>query len=277
MSKIHLGDNPNAATDGGYQWTYLLHFLLPDLEQEAYYVAIGGPKFTTDLYASEAAWASVNKISLSAWLCPSDVIGDNSFVRDASGVYKYPKTNYLGVFSGLNDGDGAYSATNAPYPLVSTRHAVFCYGKGTPISDITDGTSNTIALAEYLKGVDSWDARGQPLSHRAGWQTLFVRLAPNSTSPDDIYGSVCPTGGTPDEPSMNLPCTGDSTNNGGNNYVGSRSRHPGGVNVVFCDGSVHFIADSIDSHAPVTATDTTPPGTWQRLGWMADGLNPGDY
>ena len=28
--------------------------------------------------------------------------------------------------------------------------------------------------------------------------------------------------------------------------MASRSRHPGGVQTVMCDGSVHFIAESID-------------------------------
>jgi prepilin-type processing-associated H-X9-DG protein len=55
----------------------------------------------------------------------------------------------------------------------------------------------------------------------------------------------------------------------------ARSRHPGGVFVAFCDGSVHFISDGINSHGPNNLTDTF--GTWQRLAWINDGLNPGDY
>ena len=50
------------------------------------------------------------------------------------------------------------------------------------------------------------------------------------------------------------------------NFATPRSRHPGGVNVVFADGSVHFIQDNIDS-----STDLNNPGTWQRLGFIADG------
>ena len=46
---------------------------------------------------------------------------------------------------------------------------------------------------------------------------------------------------------------------------------------MFCDGSVHFIGDNIDTYAPSNATnppDPHPPGTWQRLGWIADGYEP---
>ena len=52
------------------------------------------------------------------------------------------------------------------------------------------------------------------------------------------------------------------------------SNYSTGVNALFCDGSVHFIGDNIESRIP---TATTPPGTWQRLGWIADGYTPGDY
>jgi prepilin-type processing-associated H-X9-DG protein len=60
------------------------------------------------------------------------------------------------------------------------------------------------------------------------------------------------------------------------NFATPRSGHPGGVNAVFCDGSVHFIPNSIDSHVPTTTTD--PPGVWQRLGWIADNYSiSGDF
>lgn len=259
-----------------YQWTCLLHFILPDLELEAYYNAIGGPQFQTDLYNDPTSWNAVNKVGLSYLWCPSDNLGNNEFVaEDNAGFesYRYPKSNYLGIFSGLNDGDGAHNATNAPHPLDLARHAVFGYGKGTPIADIKDGTSNTMAVAEYLKGVDVKDARGMFLTHRAGCQTLFVTLGPNSTSKDSLVDAFCPNSGTPDAPDMNLPCTGSA--NSDLHYASPRSRHPGGVLALFCDGSTHFISDGINSHVPTAETD--PPGTWQRLGWMADRLHPGEY
>jgi prepilin-type processing-associated H-X9-DG protein len=247
---------------GGYEWTYFLHFLLPDLEQEAFYTAIGGPQFNTDLYNNNAAWAAVDKACLGFFWCPSDTISDNGFF-DASS-YRYVKINYLGLFSGLNDADGAYAATNyagltttAHRLAATTRRAVFRYGEGTPIAEIKDGTSNTMAVVEYLKGIGLQDDRGNGITHRAGCQTLFVTLGPNSTAPDNLLSIWCPNGGAPNEPGMNLPCVGGDSDS---NYASPRSRHPGGVNAVFCDGSVHFIDDSVD----VT-------GVWRPLGWIDDG------
>jgi prepilin-type N-terminal cleavage/methylation domain-containing protein/prepilin-type processing-associated H-X9-DG protein len=250
------------SSTGGYQWTYLLHFLLPDLEQEGYYAAIGGPEFKTDLYKDPTVWNSVNKAGLAFLWCPSDAIGDNGFVaEDNVGYesYRWPKTNYLGIFSGLNDADGAYSATNyASHDLDPKRHAVFRYGKGTAIAEIKDGTSNTMAVAEYLKGLSQTDsAHGQFYTNRAGCQTLFMTLGPNSTAPDNLFTYWCPNGGTPSDPAMNLPCVGGD---GDSNYASPRSRHPSGVNAVFCDGSVHFIGDSVDVI-----------GVWRPLGWINDG------
>ena len=45
----------------------------------------------------------------------------------------------------------------------------------------------------------------------------------------------------------------------GTEYVRPRSRHPGGVNTLFGDGSVHFMKNSIS------------PQTWVALGSIAGG------
>jgi prepilin-type N-terminal cleavage/methylation domain-containing protein/prepilin-type processing-associated H-X9-DG protein len=269
-----------------FQWVYLLHFLLPDLELENYFIAIRGPKFDSDLYnlygspSAQIDWAKVNNNALSPLQCPSDAMADNGLCSlGSSGAFKITKSNYLGIYSGANDGEG--ETANRP-----KRRAVFRYAKGTAVSDITDGTSNTIAVAEYLKGPSSWDIRGEFYTHRAACATLFVTLPPNSPSSDRIYGDGgwgCPVGanptagnGTVNDRSMNLPCVADT---GNTSYASPRSRHPGGVHAVFCDGSVHFISDGINSYVPPTSGSAAgnPPGTWQRLGWIADGYSPGDY
>jgi prepilin-type processing-associated H-X9-DG protein len=72
-----------------------------------------------------------------------------------------------------------------------------------------------------------------------GYSQLFTRNTPNSSVPDQIYGGYCNH-----LPQQNLPCV-DSDNNG-SDTASSRSRHSGGVGVVYGDGSVHFTNDSID-------------------------------
>jgi prepilin-type N-terminal cleavage/methylation domain-containing protein/prepilin-type processing-associated H-X9-DG protein len=262
-------------------WLYLLHYIMPDLELQAYYDILGGPTFPKNLYTDPALMAAIDQIGFGTIQCPSDMIADNAWCLDdalnANGTYsKFPKTNYLGIFSGQNDADAEIPST-----LPRTWRAVFHYGdgtpnsRGTPISDITDGASNTMAIAEYLKGINSTDyAHGQFYTRRAGCQTLFVTLGPNSITGDNFYNGWCRPGGCSESnPSLNLPCIGNG--NWDVNFASPRSRHPGGVNTVFCDGSVHFISDGINTHIPTSNID--PPGTWQRLGWIADGYTPGDY
>jgi prepilin-type N-terminal cleavage/methylation domain-containing protein/prepilin-type processing-associated H-X9-DG protein len=250
MSKMRFSYEYTEVSGPGYEWPCFLHFLLPYLEQQGYYDALRGPYFDIqNPWGAPDDWPlAARNVSLSVLLCPSDALGGNFATNPNWASFPMLKGNYLGIFSGLNDSDG-FNAGN------QRQLAVFRYFRGTPIAKITDGTSNTMAVAEYLKGVDSNDVRGWFYTNRAGSKTLYVTLGPNSAAPDNINGYFCPGGGSPNDPSANLPCTSA----GNDDYASPRSRHPGGVNTVFCDGSVHFIQNSIDMQ------------TWQSLGWIADG------
>lgn len=104
---------------------------------------------------------------------------------------------------------------------------------------------------------------------------------PASTYPDECTNSdVWPKGfetsnnafvrSPNNRANLGLPCMPEtfSTNSFGRySHASSRSRHRGGVNVVFCDGHVQFVSDAVDSNR------TAPNyGTWQRLCWIDDGL-----
>lgn len=189
-----------------------------------------------------------------------------------------------------------------PWPLATTsdRRAVFGFGRGdsgaasaagATAQMIKDGLGKTMAVAEYLRGARDVDGRGAFWVNDAGMQMLHATTAPNSTTPDILHESRASTSFGPEDwgcyadartlglgtglslnnqPSRNLPCAGFLSNTddkkGLFGYATSRSRHPGGVHVLFCDGAVQFMSDSIDSRP------TSPYGTWQRLAWMDDGL-----
>jgi prepilin-type N-terminal cleavage/methylation domain-containing protein/prepilin-type processing-associated H-X9-DG protein len=252
MTKMRFSNEYTTASGPGYEWVYFLHFLMPYSEMQNYYEVLGGPKFILkNPWASPTDWpVTARNMAIPAFQCPSDGLGGSTFTGAAEPNVCLAKSNYLGIFSGLSDNDAFY------VPRQSQR-AVFRYGQGTPIADIKDGTSHTVAVAEYLTGAGSEDVRGWFYTNRAACKTLFVTLGPNSPVADKTY--FCENGTyttTPDDVSMNLPCTtGDSYND----YASPRSRHSGGVNAAFCDGGVQFMQDSID----IT--------TWRNLGWIDDG------
>jgi prepilin-type processing-associated H-X9-DG protein len=210
-------------------------------------------------------------------LCPSD-LGTGAIKNEpgfaAPGAFtQVPASNYLGIFSGLNDwhnykltGNGDPSSDGSPGSNpVPTMRATFGYYSGTRLATIEDGTANTMAVAEYLTGIDSNDERGGFITNRAGCQFLYVTLGPNSAAGDNILSwnpSFCPTDNSHNLPALNLPCTPGNTDA---NFASPRSRHSGGIQAVFCDGSVHFIADEVDIQ------------TWQSLGWINDGQQLGTY
>lgn len=249
------------ATNGeyhGFEWTYLIHFILPQLEQQAYYDALGGSRFELQ-NPWVVTWPMATRNgSIPSLLCPSDYYGQTTlaFVEPYSGRSILPLTNFLGLFSGVRDAN-AFADPGLRSPI----RALFAIGRGghrvgTPAAAVTDGLSNTIAMAEYLRGGDPKDSRGLFYTSRAGSQSLYLANQPNSANPDPRinHPMFCPGDLSLHKPAMNLPCTPCDA---ADQSASPRSRHLGGVTVIFADGHVGFVADGIDL-AP-----------WRALGTIA--------
>jgi prepilin-type N-terminal cleavage/methylation domain-containing protein/prepilin-type processing-associated H-X9-DG protein len=169
---------------------------------------------------------------------------------------------------------------------------------GYGMKDVTDGTSNTIAFSERLNQANT-PIRGQnPISVKAGEieHVLGVHqrvggLVNNPglcrTKSDGAYfiaGSqiqarfgIAWQDGQPMYVAFNTvlppnaPACADGGTHGDSTHLvmPPASRHPGGVNGVFVDGSIHFISNNIDTgnlstKQPITGRSRY--GVWGALG-----------
>ena len=114
---------------------------------------------------------------------------------------------------------------------------------------ITDGTSNTLAMAELIQTLTGEfggfrDSRGWPWNDDAATYQVSTFLSPNSSAPD---AACCQSvGGDPYIETLGAPCQNWPAWGSTEVYLASRSRHPGGVHASMCDGSVHFINNEIE-------------------------------
>jgi prepilin-type N-terminal cleavage/methylation domain-containing protein/prepilin-type processing-associated H-X9-DG protein len=143
-------------------------------------------------------------------------------------------------------------------------------GAGIRLTDVTDGSSRTLALGDAAGGNPFYLVRDlqnptQPATDLTTGQPAVIEQSWSAAGITDVshpwYGSVFAVtaqygmpGDPRDEPMNRRPATptvygADLT--GGDNakgldaISGFRSLHPGGCNFVFCDGSVHFLRESI--------------------------------
>jgi prepilin-type processing-associated H-X9-DG protein len=128
--------------------------------------------------------------------------------------------------------------------------------KGRKLDKITDGTSTTVALSEVLAApAGTADVRGTWMLVTGGSYTHF--LTPNQRNGDEVPGCVNIEG-------IDQTC-GTAPGSDFQTRIGARSRHSGGVNVLFLDGHTQFITDDVN------------PGTWAALSTHAGKEPLGDY
>ncbi len=129
-------------------------------------------------------------------------------------------------------------------------------------AEITDGLANTMMVGEKggLRSVAAvWPGRAQSTAS-VGFRVVHRINLQDYTGTD--YWGAC------------------------RRYILS-SEHPGGVNVVFCDGSVHFLAETIEAAAGGNCGDSTSDPVhkfyptnntvYQNLFNRQDGFVTGDY
>ena len=241
----------------GCQNTNWFTEVLPQMEQQALYnafnfsIGLEGIPDATGMPSGFSINSTVFGTQVSSMLCPSDEAKLLQVTWPTNGrLIVAPRGNYMvnwgNTIWSQQDSAGAGVTPTRNLPVVY-RPSAFGH-QPVRLAAITDGTSSTIFTGELLQGSLN-DARG------AIWtlaSVFMTRFTPNGLR--DYYGVADPPGGGGDrlgvgfcvnDPGHGLPCITvpfpyyDY-------YSASRSRHPGGVNCGFGDGSVRFIKNTID-------------------------------
>jgi prepilin-type processing-associated H-X9-DG protein len=281
----------NVLPDGGtYHWSgNWMVTILPYIEQLALYRKFSGYGESLSSGTPVTTNTAVTRQQIALCTCPSDT---PAFPAGHT-VYGLSYHNYAVNFGDTATGDNEWSDlmdVEVSFASPYSPHGTFTY-HGSPfrfnnpqrITDITDGTSTTLMLAEVVQGQGTTvvagttvlDARGLIWWGPAGG--FNTSLLPNDPAGDLVNHADClPTPPNPPAFTFQLGTTtyGCGVNSSGVSLqdntmslngqgagaqgavraFAARSRHTGGVNVSLCDGSVRFVSNHI------------APSTWAGLG-----------
>ena len=206
-------------------------------------------------------------VQVKAFLCPSD-IRDRVFPDQAP-------CNYSAC-----SGNGLPGGFGLPDPAYGSPNGIFFFNSATTIAGITDGTSNTSFLGESIIGSNS---NIPPAANGSNPTEIMVQTPSGMNSFADTFKYIpltaaeCASSTSYRWDRQTNWIEGDYRHTLFNNFDvpnstkydclrgphhgwrSARSRHPGGVNNAFADGSVKFIKNTIDLN------------TWRAVGTMAGG------
>jgi len=294
-----FGYDNTSRLDGNYERKTGLIPLLPYLEQTALYQQIdaGNPATSPPIppggpapWSGTAPAPAIYSQRISFFNCPTD---PGIVAARGTASYAFCRGDFIGTSAG--NGRDAQDVSG-----------LFCLRRCFSMRDVTDGTSNTIAMGERVQAAFGIGGKATP-TVREG---VIVNVGAIVTSPGSCIAAAAviragdryTNGATvkgrfssiwcDGQPEINsfytvTPPNGPSCINDGNvNADGAvgvfapSSFHTGGVQVVLADGSVRFISENIDTGNLGVATvigNASPYGVWGRLGTKAGGEIIGDY
>jgi prepilin-type processing-associated H-X9-DG protein len=204
--------NDSMTTAPGWGWAV---YLLPHIEQTSLF---GQLDMTKPVEDPANALAIQSRIGL--FTCPAEpALPDSTLVTDPTGtiICRAAPCSYAATV-----GDDS-SEVDAP-----DGNGIFYRNSQTRISDITDGTSYTVMLGDraWAQTQGIWAGAVNGSITRAGTLNPW----PNAVAPAEALVLV----------HNNWLNVRTDTDGGLDDFS---SNHPGGANLLFADGSVHFIQD----------------------------------
>ena len=235
-----------------------LALLLPFIEQQSLYNKLNfSETFQSwnNTAASYGAMASdpmttgngpLMKTQLASFLCPSD--SGNPFLLETGNHYGISASNTgtggaKTTYDFVTYGSAYISSCETWTTTASSARRMFGDNSACRITDIKDGTSNTVAMSETT--LDVYNGRTPAWGYR-GWVMVGIDLAAYPIN-NWWYGAV-------KYPQGKL-----------GSWAWPGSLHTGGMNVLMGDGAVRFLTENIDT------------STRQKIAFIQDGLLLSDF
>ncbi|MGE3807690.1 MAG: DUF1559 domain-containing protein [Gemmataceae bacterium] len=208
---------PPSGSNGAHSWTVRV---LPQLEQENLYKT-----YSFNVSWNNAANYGAIRVPLTIYQCPSAPNPGRADVSPRGGA-ALPACGDYGSINGISRS----MALSLGIPVGDDRGAL-AKGQDTRISQIGDGTSNTLMISEDAGRPQNWiKGAMQPgfVADGAGWADPRSTFRIRGTGANGLFtgGYVCAV----------------NCNNDDEIY----SFHPGGANGLFADGSVRFLFATMD-------------------------------
>jgi prepilin-type N-terminal cleavage/methylation domain-containing protein/prepilin-type processing-associated H-X9-DG protein len=233
---------PCAQSNTANRWGWQVA-LLPFIEQNNLFQQLGAPDLTTTANMPFPATPIV-QTKIPTYRCPTDLTTN---LTTNPNFDNYGMSNYI-----VSEGVISWYVGGVTVEMGKTR-----------LSMITDGTSNTLLVGERDSKI-GLAAIWPGVRKTGGVVNGRARERPNAPFLGSRGASCCGN----EQPSPPDPCR----------RGGYSSLHANGVNFVFCDGSVRFVSQTIETDP--TAADCNGPArsnyTYQKFFWMDDGFSVGD-
>ncbi|QDT38741.1 DUF1559 domain-containing protein [Stratiformator vulcanicus] len=240
--------------------------LLPFLEQQALYERLN---INNVHFLSRVADRDDIERGLDVFRCPSDEapeVNSGRTFNTASGgggtTISVATSNYVGNFDDTRqyaNAEGAKLDTNG------NQDGVLVYSVGIKVTDISDGSSNTIAIGER-----AWALKDGTIAEAGTIYGARSVLEGNNIIQTDSAGSS--VFGLASRCGLN-PTAATCSQDYDWTY---HSAHAGGVHFAMADGSVQFIGENIDFSTSLDGRNANS-GVFQRLANRRDGNTVGAF
>ncbi|MBI3468309.1 MAG: DUF1559 domain-containing protein [Planctomycetes bacterium] len=233
-----------------YGWTARI---MPYLEQTSVYNQLGVDNdLARDLEVPSLLAAM--QLPQPNWRCPSDVgpvLNADRALQGTVRTFSVALSNYVGAYT-------SGGLANAAFPFNGT----FDLNSKISLKDFLDGSSNTIVIGER-----AYQANGVSPHAATLWGTRGTAVANTNR-----VGNISFTG----KGMINSVDESNSTLQN-SSRMGLSSSHPGGVQVVFADGSIRFLSETIDQKPDVDRAVTVLDSVYEYLIGRNDRKAIGEY